>query len=133
VWRASVNNHYHYAYVEVGNIKMLTKDGETVVEIPLYDNEVMYVPIPEENAWMMRSKKYKKYIIMRGNEYSFLVLDNETDAVDYFAEAMLKFCDIHTRGKMLKLFKDAYAIYKQIAGQQNDYETFREEMLSTYL
>lgn len=128
----TINNHHNFAHLEIGNCKVLTKDGETVVKVPLCNNEFMYQAIDPECAWMMRSKKHRKYIVQIGNSYQLVVLEAETNATDYFAEQMLEYCGIRTRGKLVELFKDAYAIYKQTTGELDDYETFRESMLGTY-
>ena len=126
---ALYNNTKGFFYLNIEHCKVLEKGGNSIVRVPLIDsNEFMNVPINNEDAWAYKSKKINKYLVKYGDNYKLVALSKDVDHTDYFIEELVSFCNIRTRGKMVKLFKDAYALYKKDIGIVDDFETLKESM-----
>lgn len=124
------NNNLRFSVMELPEDRVEVRDN--TVSIQFADDEepevMAFAPVGSELEF---PKNMLIYLVRDGDSFSLRIFDAEEDEKDFdriILEDFLSGHNINTRGKLLKILKDGYRIYKDYVDEPDPFELHRDSM-----
>lgn len=124
------NNNLNFSVMELPEDRV--EIWNNTVSVQFSDDEepevMAFAPVGSELEF---PKNMLIYLVRDGDSFSLRIFDAEEDEKDFdriILEDFLSGHNINTRGKLLKILKDGYQLYKDYVDEPDPFELHRDSM-----
>lgn len=124
------NNNLRFSIMELPEDRVKMQNNEVSIQFSDKEEPKVIALEPLEHEPEL-PKHIRIYLIRDGDSFSLRIFDAEEDEKDFdriILEDFLSGHNINTRGKLLKILKDGYQLYKDYVDESDQFELHRDSM-----